>query len=215
MNKDNANKFRMLRTVKSTMDDNSSIWNTIPILVETKNQLDGNIDKIDALDAANNADDSKTITVNKEKQRQQLADKIVIVAGILHSYAAINNDQALMNIAKVNRSDITRGKETDVSGFVEPVLHECRNKMNELAPYALTEDMILEVENTLDEYKELIGQPRTSRNKYFATINQVDQLIEESMQLLNNTIDKLMLRFQYTNEDYYNQYLRAREIVGQ
>ncbi|WP_025863761.1 hypothetical protein [Prolixibacter bellariivorans] len=67
--------------------------------------------------------------------------------------------------------------------------------------------------NELDNFKALIGQPRTIRNKAFAAKTVLGDLFDEANNLLNNQLDKLMIRFKFTDPDFYEEYTRARVIV--
>jgi len=51
------------------------------------------------------------------------------------------------------------------------------------------------------------------RNQAFAAMSKLDELFDATNDLLNNKMDKLMLRFSETNPEFYEEYQRARTIV--
>ena len=59
----------------------------------------------------------------------------------------------------------------------------------------------------------LIGQPRSIRNKAFAAMNVLEELFDTTNGLLNNKLNKLMIRFKFTHTEFYSEYQRARTIV--
>ena len=77
----------------------------------------------------------------------------------------------------------------------------------------ITEEMITEVETSLDDFKAMIGLPRTIRNQAFAAMNVLEELFDTTNDLLKNKLDKLMIRFEYTNLEFYSEYQRAQTIV--
>ena len=113
----------------------------------------------------------------------------------------------------LNKSDIERARETDVEALITPVIDEARNELTNLADYALTEDTIVDLETSLDDFKALIGQPRTIRNQAFAAMTLMDELFDATNDILKNKLDKLMIRFKLTNTEFYSEYERARTIV--
>ena len=73
--------------------------------------------------------------------------------------------------------------------------------------------MITEAETSLDDFKALIGQPRTIRNQAFAAKTALQELMDTTNDLLNNRLDPLMIRFKYSDTEFYSEYERARTIV--
>ncbi|MCE4566658.1 hypothetical protein INQ51_20220 [Maribellus sp. CM-23] len=97
--------------------------------------------------------------------------------------------------------------------LVQPVIDEARANLPELADFMLTEEMIVETETTLDDFKAMIGQPRTIRNQAFAAMTLLDDLFAQINALVKDKMDKLMIRFEITNPEFYDEYKRARTIV--
>ena len=49
MNKEQTNHRRMFNTTQETLDENTALWNMIPIVVTVKNQFDELLQRIDAV----------------------------------------------------------------------------------------------------------------------------------------------------------------------
>ena len=113
----------------------------------------------------------------------------------------------------LTKTDIERVRETDVEALITPVIEEARKELANLADYGLTEDMIVETETSLDDFKALIGQPRIVRSQAFAAMTLMEELFDAANDLVKNQLDKLMIRFKYTNTEFYSEYERARTIV--
>lgn len=131
----------------------------------------------------------------------------------MQAFAAVNGDPELAEKVSLSKSDIVRCRETDLEAMVVPVITEARNHMEALTDYLVTEDMIVEVETSLDNFKALIGQPRTIRNKAFVAKTVLSDLFDQMDDLLKNQLDKLMIRYSITDNDFYEEYTRARVIV--
>ena len=202
----------MFLNTQETLDANTAIWNGTPILVSIKNNFDELIQRINVQNEKTQSN-SKAVTANKAIALQNLTGKAVSLSGILQAYAALTGNTILAGKVALNKSDIERARETDVEALITPVIDEARNELTNLADYALTEDTIVDMETSLDDFKALIGQPRTIRNQAFAAMTLMDELFDATNDILKNKLDKLMIRFKLTNTEFYSQYERARTIV--
>lgn len=212
MNKTKTNQYRMFLSTQETLDSNSLLWNTIPVFVSTKNNVDELIQRI-AVVNEKTLSNSKAVTADKAIALSNLTEKAVTISGILQAYAAVTENTRLAGKVALTKSDITKIRETEVEAIVAPVIDEARKELANLTDYGLTEDMIVELETSLDDFKVLIGQPRTVRNQAFAAITLMDELFDAANEVIKNKLDKLMIRFKFTNTEFYSEYERARTIV--
>ena len=60
-----------------------------------------------------------------------------------------------------------------------------------LADYGVTEAMITDAETSLDDFKALIGKPRTIRNQAFAAMSLLEELFDSANDLLKNRLDPI------------------------
>jgi len=212
MNQEQNKHMRMYMATQTVLDNHTMRWNTIPIMVTVKNQLDELIQRIEEKNEETDAA-SKGTTAQKETVRRGLAEKAASISGILQAYAAFNDDQVLAGKAKLIKSDLMTCRETDVEAAVRPVLSLARNLLPELADFMLTEAMVVETETSLDSFKTLIGQPRTIRNEAFSAMSMLDEMLDQVDALLKQKMDKLMIRFEFTDQPFFEEYTRARVIV--
>jgi hypothetical protein len=56
-------------------------------------------------------------------------------------------------------------------------------------------------------------KPRTIRNKAFAAMSLIEELFDTANDLLKTRLDPLMIRFKYSDTEFYSKYERARTIV--
>ena len=212
MNQDQNKHMRMYLATQTVLDNYTLRWNTIPVMVTVKNELDELIQRIEDKNEETDAASLGT-TAQKEAVRRGVGEKAASISGILQAYAAFNNDQALAAKVKLIKSDLLICRETDVEGAVRPVLTIARNLLGELADFMLTEAMVVETETSLDSFKTLIGQPRIIRSQAFAAMSMLDELQEQVDRLLKQKLDKLMIRFEYTDQAFFEEYTRARVII--
>ena len=202
----------MFLTTQETLDANSSLWNMIPVLLSTKNNFDELIQRIATVNEKT-ITNSKAVTANKAFALKNLIEKGVTLSGILQAYAAVTGNIKLAGKVALTKSDITKIRETDVEAIIAPIIEEARKELTNLVDYGLTEDMVVETETSLDDFKALIGQPRTVRNQAFAAMTLLEELFDATNDVVKNKLDKLMIRFKFTHTEFYSEYERARTIV--
>lgn len=202
----------MYLNTQEALDSNSTLWSSIPVMLSTKNNFDELIQRIGDVNEKT-VSNSKAVTADKAVTLNNLTAKAVTLSGILQAYAAVTGNVKLAGRVALTKTDIERVRETDVEALITPVIEEARKELANLADYGLTEDMIVETETSLDDFKALIGQPRTVRNQAFAAMTLLEELFDAANDLVKNQLDKLMIRFKYTNTEFYSQYERARTIV--
>jgi len=202
----------MFLNTQETLDANTTLWNSIPVLLDVKNNFDELIQRIEETNEKTQPK-SKTVTANKANVLKALAQKVVSLAGVLQAYAAITGNAKLAGEVELVKSDLTHARETDVEALVAPVIGNARKELENLANYGVTEAMITDVETSLDDFKALIGKPRTIRNQAFAAMSLLEELFETANDLLKNRLDPLMIRFKYSDTEFYSEYERARTIV--
>ena len=212
MNKTQTNQFRMFLNTQGALDSNTTLWNGIPVILSTKNNFDELIQRIADVNEKT-VSNSKAVTADKAITLSNLIQKAVTISGILQAYAAVTDNVKLAGKVALTKSDLTKIRETDVEARVTPVIEEARKELANLADYGLTEDMIVETETSLDDFKALIGQPRTVRNQAFAAMTLLEELFDTANDLVKNQLDKLMIRFKFTDTEFYSEYERARTIV--
>nr|WP_319509614.1 hypothetical protein [uncultured Draconibacterium sp.] len=212
MNKTQTNQFRMFLNTQEALDSNSTLWSSIPVMLSTKNSFDELIQRIGDVNEKT-VSNSKAVTADKAVTLNNLIAKAVTLSGILQAYAAVTGNVKLAGRVALTKTDIERVRETDVEALISPVIEQARKELANLADYGLTEDMIVETETSLDDFKVLIGQPRMVRNQAFAAMTLMEELFDAANDLVKNQFDKLMIRFKFSDTEFYSEYERARTIV--
>lgn len=202
----------MFLNTQEALDSNSTLWSSIPVMLSTKNSFDELIQRIGDVNEKT-VSNSKAVTADKAVTLNNLIAKAVTLSGILQAYAAVTGNVKLAGRVALTKTDIERVRETDVEALISPVIEQARKELANLADYGLTEDMIVETETTLDDFKALIGQPRTVRNQAFAAMTLMEELFDAANDLIKNQLDKLMIRFKFSDTEFYSEYERARTIV--
>ncbi len=213
MNDNQEKHYRMYVTVQNTMDKNTPIWTGNPAMTEAKNKLDSEIELLEETDKKAVVS-TKGGTRAKEQVRGFLENKILVLSGILHAHAAIENDQELMGMLETAESSLAKYKETELVTYGKRVLEKAKGIEAILAKkHAYGKADMTETETTLEEFDDLLGTPKQRMAAINAAKKSLDEHSKNITDLLNNVLDKLMLRYKFSNKEFYNEYQQSRTII--
>ncbi|MEO7723076.1 MAG: hypothetical protein ABIU29_00065 [Chthoniobacterales bacterium] len=110
MNDREENRLGMLRATGQVLSDNAAVFAAVPAMVLQHQNL---LDSVALIDSLAQAQGTVTtgITVDKKVFQDQMVSYALRVAGALMAYASTNNNNALLNKAKI--SDNTFAKARD------------------------------------------------------------------------------------------------------
>jgi len=211
MNKEQTKYFRTMQSTQVHLDNHPGIWSAIPKIVAIKNNIDEIISRISI-----KSDDIAAmmgISERKEALKGIIAMKGSRLAGTLEAFAYEQGDNDMIKKVSASRTDIHRMSDEELGPFVKLLTETATTHMTALADYGITQEVITELQTSLDEYSALIGKPRIVLNSKYVALDAIDELVDEGNKLLNNQLDKIMLMFRESDPDFYNGYKRARVIV--
>ena len=82
-----------------------------------------------------------------------------------------------------------------------------------MVPFGVTKAQVTDLLTSIDDFRELVGQPRLIQSQANVAKKAVEELVENAVDILNKKMDKVMLQFKYSNPSFYEGYNRARVIV--
>lgn len=213
MNKSQLKYYRMFLAVQNTLDNNTSVWNGNPKFTETKNLLDTEMEGIENLAEATSKS-TKGDTRDKNQIRKAIENKLLALGGTIAAHAALTNSESLKSELITTRSGLESSKETDLITYSEILAKQATDMQDLLTTeYGVTSSEIEDLTTVVAEYKPLIGTAKPKQAAINAAKNTLDEHVNQANSLLKNVIDKLLLRYQFTNPTFYNEYQQSRTIV--
>ena len=82
-----------------------------------------------------------------------------------------------------------------------------------MVPFGVTKAQVTDLLTSIDDFRELVGQPRLIQSQANVAKKAAEELVENAVDILNKKMDKVMLQFKYSNPSFYEGYKRARVIV--
>lgn len=212
MNQNESKYYNMYVQVQRQMDAGIDKWTGVPAIVRQKNALDENIQLIKEKDQAQSGE-TMGVTATKNDLKYQVAQKAAIICGGLYAYASETGNLELEQASNYTANGLQRLSDNAFAQKVDAIMTLATEHMDDLADMGVTEDQITEVKTSLDDFREKIGMPRTlTINRSTASL-ELDELIKETTAILNNRLDRLMVRYKLTDIAFYEGYERARMLL--
>lgn len=206
-------QFKTATQVKKYLDDSTDKWNTVPALLRYKNTLDESLQAIHEK-SKEVPQNSKPVTQQKNEVKAVAALKAAILAGAVSAYAAEHGNLQLQQAADLTKSALEKMSDRSFRAPIDHLIAAARAELEALADQGVTDEQLTELETTLDDFSELIGDPRRIQISAALKSRAVSDLINEIVSLLNDQLDKSMLRYKLIDPSFYEGYERARVIVG-
>lgn len=192
MNKIHNDKVRMYSAVKQLLEKNRTLWEEIVALAAVITSLFKRFDEIDGKRIITEAD-STGATEDKNGVEENYIEQIIYIAGALHSHGFNAKDANLMAQTDLMDGELQNMRETE---------------------HGVTPAEVEEFESLRASFKTLIGSPRTTIAERKAANERIVELIKECDKIFKNQLDKLMVRYKRTNNEFYKAYLHAKLLVS-
>ena len=197
--------------IQEYLDHQTSIWSAIKRIVSYKNDLDEIIERISS--KSEEASSLVGVKGRKETLKILIAIKGSSLSGSLQAFAYDKGDRDLAVKVEASKSDIIRMKEVELGSFIKVLVDTSNQNIKALADFGVSKEILTEIKTSMEEYKQLIGKPRSILNTKYVALDTIDQLFDEGNALLKDKMDNMMLIFRERNPEFYNGYERARTIV--
>jgi hypothetical protein len=136
-----------------------------------------------------------------------------VLSGALSAYASISENQDLLSNSYFAKSDIMSMRDVELAERVTHLTDLLTTHLSALADYGVSEAQVTDLTTSVDDFRELVGQPRLKRSQANLAKKAVGELVESAVEVLNKQLDKVMLQFQFSNPAFNEGYKKARVIV--
>jgi uncharacterized protein YdcH (DUF465 family) len=213
MDKKQTNKKEMFDSVNLFLDSNAEKWGSISKLAAVKNQFSDLIAQIEV--TIDQQSQAKTyLGKNKVQLKKTIADKADILNDSLEAMALMENLDQLASRMSDTFSSLFRMNNIDFLAKVKEIIQAADEYTTVLTTdYGVSQEQIDGLKADTDRFAEVNGLPRAYQVASRQATQNLDALFSQAIDLLNNTLDKLMSIFRRRDAVFYNGYLASREIV--
>jgi predicted DNA-binding protein len=205
------NRLQMMQATHAYLDQNTSIWNSIPAIVRYKTELNSLLSEIKQLALEQEAS-RVYIGGSLQEMKDQLALKMDILDDALEAYAADTNNVELMVQASNSKDRYVRLPHEEFETKVKMMLELLEQHVPDMADYGLLPEQLDDVRQGFDDFLQKRGKPRAYRIASRIATQSLAELFDAASQTLDR-LDNVLKRFKRSNPSFYTGYQAARMIV--
>ncbi|HCY39798.1 MAG TPA: hypothetical protein DHV48_00300 [Prolixibacteraceae bacterium] len=212
MNKQDENKLVMMKALLSFLKQNQAIWQNLQPFVAAVNELENSIAAIEAIRQSTDVDQSGLVT-EKKTLRTNLANRSFEVASQIYAMACKTKDMVLQ--AKVNfpKSELEGQRDGELASTSKTIVGLGWTYLQALIPYGITDVELNSLSALILAYENSLPTARISVSERKANNEKLKGLFVSSKLILKDQINRMMVRYQSSNPDFYAGYLSASKVV--
>lgn len=207
-----SNRLDMYLIVYEFYTSNQVVLDDIPAITNAFNQLNANIDQINAEVGAQSSN-TTGVTQDKTALRNTLDSYTATILATAQVWATQNNNNTLAAQFDYSLSDIQRIKDDTMQGFCNYRITLVNDNLAAMADFGLDAAAITDWQNALNAYAAAVERPRQAINARSLHTQRLKTLFSETSALFSETLDPLMLQFKITQPEIYAGYRQARIII--
>jgi hypothetical protein len=212
MNSRQENKMSMYLGEKKILTDYNATWVAVPGFATVVSTF---FSKIALIQATENRQQrtTKGVTTNKKNKKKLLIEKALVVAGGVLSVAQETNDSELFELVNFSESELSTLNDTLLLDRVTLILDTGNAHAAAILPKGVTALILGELQTMLTEYETVVVSPRDLIVDKKTATAQLKVLFLDTDALLKDNLDRLMMQFKTSDNEFYRKYFNGREII--
>lgn len=208
-----ANKLTMYQAVQNVLKQNKTVWETVPAMVEVFATYDALLERIESYKRITGIN-KKGITMLKAKQQEEVITHVYEVASALYVLATRTNNAVLAGKVNYTRTDLVKTRDTGLVVRCMAIADLATEHLDDLEAYQVTEDEIRSLKEEIDRFSDNLPTTRISVSERKAANERMKAVFVEVDAILKNQIDRLMVRYEKSQPEFYFMYQNLRRIIN-
>ncbi len=135
------------------------------------------------------------------------------VAGALMAYASTNNNNTLLNKAKISENTFAKARDDLRDDIAQGMHDEANAVLAQLADYGVTAATLSALQTRIDAYRMAIASPKMAIGERSTHTGLLKQEFARADALVKNRLDGLVRQFEETDATFVANYRNARKIT--
>ncbi len=197
---------------KKILNDYNATWVAVPGFATVVSTL---FSKISLIQTTENRQQRTTEGVSNDKKQKkgQVIEKALIVAGGIMSFANDTDNNTLFELVNFSQSELERLNDTLLLDRATLILNAGNDHAADILPLGVTAAILGELQTLITEYEIAVVGPRDLILDKKTATEQLVVLFADTDDLLKNNLDRLMLQFKTSNDDFFRKYFNGREVL--
>jgi len=206
------NKLAMYLAVKSLLDANNSIWQSLLAFADGYADFTSHVTRIQTLELSQ-VTDSTGIAQDKKQSKAAMSTAAQTISAAVHAYAVKTKNNTLSNETDFTVSDLTGERDADAIKDCQNIHDLANTNIASLGSYGITAAKLTALQAAIDGYKAIVTKPRDNIVAGATVTQALSDEFDAADETLSEILDGLIVQFQATNAKFVSDYNNARTIV--
>lgn len=213
MNKQDENKLVMMKALLSFLKLNRTIWEGSVPFAAAVEELETLILEIESLRQSTDVDQSGQVA-EKRTLKSNLVNKNFEIISQVYAMACKTKDQVLQAKIGFSKSELEGQRDGELVSTTNMVIELAGSILEKLVAYDITAAELEALGEIKVRYENSLSAPRLSVSERKVNNGKLKGLMmRNSKEVLNDQLQRLMVRYQTNNPDFYAGYLNASKVV--
>ncbi len=194
------------------MLDGTDVWQSLPAFVAGAEELEEHIASLESLAVTQTSQSGAG--AEKAQTFQVLVDAAYEVAAATRACAVASSNKELARRVDFSRSDVGKGRDTQVVSRCQDILAAATENVGSLADYGVTQAKLTALKKKIEGFQAVQAKPRQGRATSSSATKELAKLFREVDELLNERLDALAVQFKDSQPAFFNAYTTARSVVS-
>lgn len=212
MTDDQSNQLDTLLVLRDFYTTNQAAIDVVPVLAVNFPQIAANIAVIN-IHVAGQSANIKGVAQAKSNLRSNLNELTFNILGIARAWAVAEDNAALAEEFKVTESGLEKIKDDTIAAYCTHRYTLVNDNLAAMADYGLSALLMTAWQDAISDYETAVATPREAINARSSHTGSLKTVIDETIKLLKENIDPVMLIFKTSDPALYNAYTKARIVI--
>ena len=207
-----SNQLDMLLVLQDFYTANQITIDTIPVLALNFPKVTASISAINSNVAGQSAN-IKGVAQNKTNLRANLNQLTLNNLTIARAWAIADNNAVLAEEFRVSESGLEKVKDDTIASYCTHRYDLVNANLAAMADYGLTPVLMTTWQDAISDYEAAVSTPREAINVRSTHTDNLKTIFDETLKLLKENIDPVMLIFKTSVPKLYQEYTKARIVI--
>ncbi|MCX6316150.1 MAG: carboxypeptidase-like regulatory domain-containing protein [Bacteroidetes bacterium] len=213
MNANQMARYKAYALSLAHLKQNEAITATVPAFATIYESAKATLDALESADKRK-AQKLKGIAEDKSQYQEDLALQANAIAAAIGAYALQQKDAELKQAMNFTVSELFYGPNKELTAKSANILAKAQELVEPLKDYGVSELLISNFAAALDAYAGRMHKPRNVTAERKVAVMQIAELLKQLQVIFTGQLDALMLLFQFTHPEFYNEYKAKRSLVN-
>lgn len=213
MNRKEIDLLTMMESVAELLDNNISLISDKRTIMNTLNNLKGNIVNIKLLKQKQAVSTKADYAIKEYKKEDMIANFLVIQAGVA-AVGVEKGDVRLKTGSVTTEADLNHMRESKLVQKGHELYELAMTIPGELSAWNVTQQEVDDLGASTDSYLDQNPTIRNIRAKSTQATSEMKLKLDESYSLIKDKLDAFILPFKKINPTFYGEYMNTRIIIS-